>query len=134
MLPPRPCEQPVARPKSSANNCRGDTPFAERVPVPAVSTEDDVVAPQVRTDSGGDRLLADVGVAGPMNQATLIGARQLLFAAPDQDHRAIKGQELLFAQIGRSVGRTDCCDHGLAGGAVMGQHVTVPARTHAPGV
>ena len=86
MLPPRPCEQPVARPKSSANNCAGRHALGQRVPVPAVGAEDDVVAAQVRTNPGGDRLLPDVGVAGPVNQPALMRSRQLLFAAPDQDH------------------------------------------------
>ena len=43
MLPPRPCEQPVARPNSSANNWRGGTPLGQGVAVAAVRAEDDVV-------------------------------------------------------------------------------------------
>ena len=77
------------------------------VPVPAVRAEDDVVAAQMRTNPGGDRLLPDVGMTGPVNQPALMRSRQLLFAAPDQDHRAIKGQELVVAQMGRSIGRVE---------------------------
>jgi hypothetical protein len=35
-----------------------------------------------------------------MNQAALMRARQLLFAAADQDHSAIKGQKLFVGQMG----------------------------------
>ncbi len=64
--------------------------LGQRVPVPAVGAEDDVVAAQMRTDAGGDRLLPDVRVAGPVNQPALMRSRQLLFAAPDHEHRPIE--------------------------------------------
>ena len=86
--------------------------LGQGVPVPAMSAEDDVVAAQMRTHAGGDRLLPDVSMTGPVNQPALMRLRQLLFAAPDQDHGAIKGQELVVAQMGRSIGRMDCfCCH-----------------------
>ena len=74
--------------------------LGQGVPMPAVGAEDDVVAAQMRTDAGGDRLLPDVRMAGPVNQPALMRSRQLLFATPDQDHGAIKRQELILAQIG----------------------------------
>ena len=78
--------------------------LGQGVPVPAVGAEDDVVAAQMRTNPGGDRLLPHVRMTGPMNQPALMRSRQLLLAAPDQDHGAIEGQELVVAQMGRSIG------------------------------
>ena len=69
----------------------GRDALGQRVPVPAVRAEDDVVAAQMGTNARGNRLLADVGVAGPVNQAALVRSCQLLLAASDQDHAAIKG-------------------------------------------
>ena len=100
MLPPRPWEQPVARPKSSANSCARRHALGQGMPVPAMRAEDDVVAAQVRTDAGGDRLLPDVGMAGSVNQPALVRSCQLLFAAANQDHRAIKGQKLVAGSDG----------------------------------
>ena len=60
--------------------------LGQGVAVPAVRAEDDVVGPQMGTDAGGDRFLADVGVAGAVDQAALMRAGQLLLAAADQNH------------------------------------------------
>ena len=65
MLPPRPCEQPVALPKSSAATARGLTPLASACPWPAMRAEHYIVAAQSGADAGRYRLFADVGVAGP---------------------------------------------------------------------
>ena len=46
--------------------------LGQGVPVPAVRAEDDVVGAQMGTDASGNRLLSDVRVTGPMNQAALV--------------------------------------------------------------
>ena len=81
MLPPRPREQPVARPNSSAISSTRRHALGQRVAVAAVRAEDHVVRAQVGADADGDRLLADVGVAGAVDQAALVGAGQLLLAS-----------------------------------------------------
>ena len=55
----------------------------------AVRAEDDVVASQMSADAGGDRLLADVGVAGAVNEPALVRAGQLLLAPADEHHAAV---------------------------------------------
>ena len=47
----------------------------------------------MRTDADGDRFLADVGVAGTVDQAALMAAGQLLLALPDELHGAVEGEE-----------------------------------------
>ena len=74
-------------------------PLGQGMAVAAVRAEDDVVGPQMRADAGGDRLLADVGVAGAVDQPALMRPCQLLLAAANEHHRAIEGQELVFVQI-----------------------------------
>ena len=106
MLPPRPCEQPVARPNSSAINCAGRDALGQGVAVAAVGAEDDVVGPQMGADAGGDRLLADVGVTGAVDQAALMRPGQLLLAAADQNHDTIQRQEIVLAQSGGVIGRS----------------------------
>ena len=69
MLPPRPCEQPVARPNSSAISCARRHPLGQGVAVAAMGAEDDVVLAEVGADAHRDRLLADVGMAGAVDQA-----------------------------------------------------------------
>jgi hypothetical protein len=64
--------------------------LGERVPVPPMRAENDVLGSQVATNPGGDRLLADIGVAGPVHEAPLVATGQLLFAQPDHLHRAVK--------------------------------------------
>ena len=85
--------------------------LGQGVPVPAMRAEDDVVAAQMRADARGDRLLPDVSMAGPVNQPALMRSCQLLFAAPDQYHAPIKRQELVVAQMRRSIRRVHsfCC-------------------------
>ncbi len=60
------------------------------VAVPAMGAKDGIVAPQVSANAGCDRLLADVGMAGPVNQPALVRFGQLLFALPDELHLAIE--------------------------------------------
>ena len=57
------------------------------------------------TDARGDGFFTDVRMAGPVDQAFLVRAGQLLLAPPDQDHGTIKRQELIVAEMRRSIGR-----------------------------
>ncbi len=83
MLPPRPCEQPVTRPSSSAISSTWGNALGQGVAVAAVGAEHGVVGAQVGADADGDGLLADVGVAGAVDEAGLVGASQLLLGAAD---------------------------------------------------
>ena len=49
-----------------------------------------VVGGKVRTDSGGNRFFADIGVASAMNKATGVTPRKLFFGDTDQLHRAVE--------------------------------------------
>jgi hypothetical protein len=60
------------------------------VAVAAVCAENDVVTPQVSTHAGGDSLFTHIRVAGTVDQAPLVGARQLFLAPPDRLHLAVK--------------------------------------------
>ena len=51
MLPPRPREQPVARPYSSAISSQRRHALGQRMPVAAVRAEDHVVGSQVGADA-----------------------------------------------------------------------------------
>ena len=73
-------------------------PLGQRMAVPAVGAEDDVVGTEMRADADGDRLLADVGVAGPVHQAPLVRPRQVLLAPPDRLHPPIQGQQAIGIQ------------------------------------
>jgi hypothetical protein len=64
--------------------------LGQGVAVPAVRAEDRVPGVEVRADARGDRLLADVGVAGPVDQALLMGTRQVLLAPADRLHRPVE--------------------------------------------
>ncbi len=79
--------------------------LGQGVPVPAVGAEDDVVAAQMRTNPGGDRLLPDVSMTGPMNQTALMRSRQLLFATADQNHCTIECQEVVLAKFDGMIDR-----------------------------
>ena len=78
--------------------------LGQRVPVPAMSAEDDVIAAQVCTNAGGDRLLADVSVAGSMNQAALVRARPVALRSDVSRPSSDKGQRA--GRRLRSVGRS----------------------------
>jgi hypothetical protein len=74
--------------------------LGQGVAVPAVRAEDHVVLTQVGAHADGDRLLADVGVAGSVDQSALMGAGQLLLALPDQLHLPVEPQEQFPACLG----------------------------------
>ncbi len=58
----------------------------------AMSTEDNVLLGQVRANSGGNCFLTDVGVAGSVNQTTLMGSGQVFFTPPNCLHASIEEQ------------------------------------------
>ena len=64
--------------------------LGQRVAVAAVRAEDGVVGSQMRAHAGGDRFLADVGVAGAVDQPALMTAGELLLGRADQLHGAIE--------------------------------------------
>src|SRR5439155_22841423 len=55
--------------------------FRQRMPVAAVRAEDHVVLPQVSADADVNRFLADIRVAGPVDQPALVRPGELLLAA-----------------------------------------------------
>ena len=92
MLPPRPYEQPVSRPISSAARRPRRDALGQRVAVASMRAEDHVVGAEVRRPDG-DRLLADIRVAGPVHQPPLMGPRQVLLAPADRLHLPVQGEQ-----------------------------------------
>jgi hypothetical protein len=66
--------------------------------VPTMRAENDVLGFQMGANADGDRLLADIGVTGAVNQAALVRPGQLLFATADQQHLPVERQELRLVQ------------------------------------
>jgi hypothetical protein len=56
----------------------------------AMRAENDVLGREMSADSDRDGFLTDVGMAGAMNQSTLMRPGQLLFAAANQQHLTVK--------------------------------------------
>ena len=80
----------------SRHRARAD-PFRQGVTVPAMGAEDDIVLAQVGADAGRDRFFPDISVAGTGHQSHLVGAGELLFGPANQNHHAVKRQQLLAA-------------------------------------
>jgi len=81
-------------------------PFGKSMSVPTMRAENDVFGLEMSADSDRDGLLADVRVASAMDQSALMRPGQLLLTAANQQHLAVKQQELAFVQSGEAV-------HGL---------------------
>ena len=64
--------------------------LGKRVAVAAVRAEDDVGGSEVAADTGSDRLLAHVSMAGAVDQAPLVATGELFFGVPDDEHRAVE--------------------------------------------
>jgi hypothetical protein len=62
------------------------------VSVSSMRAEEDVIDSQLAADPSRNGLLSDIGVAGAVNQASLVAAGQLLFALANQPHRAVETQ------------------------------------------
>ena len=90
MLPPRPREQPGGPPEQLGHQLARRHALGQGVAVAAVGAEDHVVRAQVGAHAGRDRLLADVGVAGAVDQAACVGPGQRLLGPPDHDHLAVE--------------------------------------------
>ncbi len=56
----------------------------------SVSAEDGIVLFQMSAHSGGDRFLADIGMTGTVDEASLMAASEFLFRLPNDLHRSIK--------------------------------------------
>ena len=72
--------------------------------VAAMGAENNVLGFQIGANSDGDRLLADIRVTGPVNQAALMRPRQLLFRATNKQHLPVERQEQGFIQTGKLSG------------------------------
>ena len=73
-------------------------PLGERVAVAAMGAQHRVVRPEVGGHADRDRLLADVGVAGAVNQPRGVRAGQRLLRPPDHDHLPVECQGPLARQ------------------------------------
>lgn len=67
-------------------------PLRERVPVPAMGAEDGVLRGQMSAHGRGDGLLADIGVAGAMDEAALMRFREPLLDHANDEHGAEEGE------------------------------------------
>ena len=67
--------------------------------VAAVGAENGIRFAQLRTHPGRDGFLADVGVAGPVDQSSLMRTRQTLLDQSNCQHLPIKRQQLLFVGL-----------------------------------
>ena len=74
-------------------------PLGQRVAVAAVGAEHQVVVAQVGADAGGDRLLADVGVAAAVDQSGLERPDQPLLALPDRDHGPVAAEQQIPVRL-----------------------------------
>ena len=73
-------------PVQFGDELRGGTPLARAWPWPRCVLKTASSRPQMGTDADGDRFLADIGVAGAVDQAALMRFRQSLLAVTDQLH------------------------------------------------
>ena len=73
------------------------------MPMPTVRTEDGVFFSKVRKNACRDRFLADIRVARSVDQSTLMGLRQPIFALANNLHRSIEPEERFFVNR--------CCCH-----------------------
>ena len=55
-----------------------------------VRTKDNIIACQVGTDGGGDRLFSDVSMTCAVYEAPLVGASEFFFGVPNRDHCPVK--------------------------------------------
>ena len=70
--------------------------LGQRVAVAAMRAENHVGFAQFGTDARGNRLLADIGMASPMNQPALMRFGEPLFTEPDQKHLPVKSDQIRF--------------------------------------
>ena len=108
----------------------GCHPFRQCVPVAAMSAEDHVVGSQVGDHARGNSLLADVCVAGAMNQALLVCPRELLLTAADQEHHLQETQKLFPLQRRRHHSRDPLSLHLIPGGRTYSERPELSDPAH----
>ena len=86
-------------------------PLGESMTVAAVGAENGIRFAQLRTHPGRDGFLADVGVAGPVDQSALMRTCQALLDHPNGQHLPIMRQQLLL--LGLNGGNTVFTFHNL---------------------
>ena len=59
-------------------------PLGQRVAMTAVRAEHHIAGPQMGANSGRDRFLANIRMAGAVDQPALMKSSQLFFGLPDQ--------------------------------------------------
>jgi hypothetical protein len=77
-------------PKQLCDERPGGNPLGQGMPVTPMSTKDNIIVPQVGTDTGSDSLLTDVGMAGTWDESPLIRSGKLLLATSDNEHLAVQ--------------------------------------------
>jgi hypothetical protein len=138
--PPRPFEQPVALPKSSAKKSARSHSLGQGDAVVAVRGDDVVVGPKSgdRTDRHG--LLSDVEMQKPADFALRVPARALLLDPANQEHVAVQFCEVFQLLFGARL-RGRRAGFGHQGCGIVGLHrrsaeSNAPApqvtRTHSP--
>jgi hypothetical protein len=65
--------------------------------VAPVRAEDDIALPEVSAHADGNRLFADIRMAGPMDKPPLVGAGKLLFALANDLHFMKQIEQSLLA-------------------------------------
>ena len=73
--------------------------FRERVAMSAMSGEDRIVLRQMSTDTGRNRLLANIRVTRSVDEAALMTAREFFFRLPNDLHRPIEGEDSFVRQV-----------------------------------
>lgn len=74
--------------------------LGKRMAMSSVGAKDRIVGCQMSTHTRGDRLLAYIGVACPVDQTHLMASGKLLFGLPDDLHRAIQIENALTIDFG----------------------------------
>ena len=86
-------------PEKFGDELPGRHPLGQRMTMSAVRAEHHIALPQVSTHADGNRLFADIRVAGPVNKPLLVRPGKLLFALPDHLHIAVQFEQRLFVDI-----------------------------------
>ena len=101
MLPPRPAEEPVVFPHSSAMTKRRGHPFRQSMAVPTVGAVNQVARPQIGTDAGCHRFLSDIEVHKARQHPLAIELLHFQLEFAKLEHLAVKIEKLLYIQSGQ---------------------------------
>src|SRR6478735_5397242 len=77
--------------------------LCERMAMPAVGAENDILMAEMRANTDRNRFLADVGVAGAGDIPLLVGTGELLLCFTDIQHLAVQPEHLIPVKRGRCV-------------------------------